>query len=89
MSNVILEVPDVSCAHCEKTIVNALTGRPGVERVQVDIPGKVVYLGYDPATLPLTEVQAILDDEGYPVAGSREGDAPAGRKGSTIPLTSK
>jgi copper chaperone len=86
MSNVILEVPEVSCAHCEKTIVSALSGRPGVARVQVDIAAKVVYLGYDPATLPLTEVQAILDEEGYPVAGTREGAAPAPRKGTIIPL---
>lgn len=54
MSNIILAVPDVSCAHCEKTILSALEQQPGVQSVQVDIPGKVVYLGYDPATLPLT-----------------------------------
>ena len=76
MSNIILEVPDVSCAHCEKTILNALGQQPGVQSVQVDIPAKVVYLGYDPATLPLTQVQAILDEEGYPVVGTREGTAP-------------
>ena len=89
MSNIILEVPDVSCAHCEKTIVNALQQQPGVQSVQVNIPAKVVYLGYDPATLPLTQVQAILDEEGYPVAGTREGIAPAPRHGGVIPLTSK
>ncbi len=89
MSNIILEVPDVSCAHCEKTIVNALAQQPGVQSVQVDIPAKVVYLDYDPATLPLTQVQAILDEEGYPVAATREGQAPAPRKGAVIPLLGK
>ncbi|HMA38263.1 MAG TPA: heavy-metal-associated domain-containing protein [Chloroflexia bacterium] len=87
MENIILEVPDVSCAHCEKTILTALQHQPGVQSVQVDIPAKVVYLGYDPTTLPLTQVQAILDEEGYPVAGTREGAAPAPRKGPIIPLT--
>ncbi len=86
MSNIILEVPDVSCAHCEKTILSALEQQPGVQSVQVDIAGKIVYLGYDPATLPLTQVQAILDEEGYPVAGTREGAAPPPRKGTVIPL---
>ncbi len=89
MENIILEVPDVSCAHCEKTIVGALTGQPGVQSVQVDIPAKVVYLAYDPATLPLTQVQALLDAAGYPMAGSHAGTAPAPRHGGVIPLTSR
>jgi copper chaperone len=89
MANIILEVPDISCAHCERTVTGALQGQPGVRRVQVDVPGKVVYLDYDPATLPLAQVQAVLDEEGYPVAGTREGAAPAPGKGTIIPLTSQ
>ncbi len=89
MSNIILEVPDISCEHCEKTVTGALRGQPGVRNVQVDIPGKVVYLDYDPETLPLAQVQAVLDEEGYPVAGTREGSAPGPGKGQVIPLRSK
>jgi copper chaperone len=68
MSKVILDVPDVSCAHCEKTILGVLTGQAGVREVRVDIPAKTVALDVDEAVLPLSQVQAILDDEGYPVA---------------------
>jgi copper chaperone len=89
MSNIVLEVPDISCAHCAHTITSALQGRPGVESVQVDIPAKEVLLSYDENALSLDQVGAILDEEGYPVAGSHAaGAAPAPRR-NVIPLTGK
>jgi copper chaperone len=68
MSQVILEVPDISCAHCEKTILTALQGQPGVQTVQVSIPAKTVNLVYDEGALSLQQVRELLDEEGYPVA---------------------
>jgi copper chaperone len=88
MSQIILNVPDISCAHCEKTVLGALQGKSGVKSVQVDIPAKSVYLDYDPQILSLKQVGEILDEEGYPVAGSREGAPPAARQ-SFIPLTGR
>ena len=88
MSQVILNVPDISCAHCEKTVLTALQDQAGVKSVQVDIPAKSVYLDYDPQALSLQQVGDILEEEGYPVADSREGTPPDARKGF-IPLTSK
>lgn len=88
MSNIILEVPDISCAHCEKTVVGALSGQAGIHAVQVDIPGKIVYLDYDEAQITLQQVGTILDEEGYPVAGTREGGAPVPKR-NVIPLTGK
>lgn len=92
MSQVILQVPDISCAHCEKTVLGALQGREGVNSVQVDIPAKAVYLDYDPEALNLEQVGEILDEEGYPVAGTQEGTAPTSAPavtGNFIPLVSK
>ena len=89
MSRVTLEVPDMSCGHCEATVRGALAGQPGVNSVQVDLPAKVVHLDYDENTLGLDRVQALLDDAGYPVAGTREGDAAGGRKRGFIPLRSQ
>ncbi len=70
MTQVTLNVPDISCAHCEKTIVEALRNKPGVQAVAVNIPGKVVLLKYDEGRIDLTQVREILSDEGYPVAGA-------------------
>lgn len=89
MSQVILNVPDISCGHCEKTVLGALEGKPGVNSVRVDIPAKAVYLDYDESALNLDQVGAILDEEGYPVAGAHEGGAPDAPKRGFIPLTSK
>jgi copper chaperone len=89
MSKVILEVPDISCAHCEKTVRGALEGRPGVNSVQVDLPAKIVYLDYDDKQIDLESVGALLDEEGYPVAGTREGGPDPGGRRTFIPLSSK
>lgn len=65
---VVLSVPEVSCEHCVHTIDKALSPLPGVESVQTDLASKTVRLRYDPAQTPLATIEAVLDDEGYPVA---------------------
>ncbi len=69
MSQITLNVPDISCEHCEKTVVGALQDQPGVKAVKVNIPAKTVNLDYDDNSLSLQQVKEILDGEGYPVAG--------------------
>jgi copper chaperone len=71
MTQVTLNVPDISCAHCEKTIVEALRGKPGVQAVAVSVPSKIVLLKYDESQIALDEVKEILDEEGYPVTSTR------------------
>ena len=71
MTQVTLNVPDISCAHCEKTILEALRGKPGVQAVAVSVPSKIVLLKYDEEQIALDEVKEILDEEGYPVAGAK------------------
>jgi copper chaperone CopZ len=88
MSQIILEVPDISCDHCVHTVTQALQGEPGVQGVQVDLPGKLVQLDYDEATLDLAHIRAVLDEEGYPVAGTHAPD-PNAKKRTMIPLTGK
>lgn len=71
MTKVILQVPDISCEHCEKTIMETLQGEPGVHSVQVSIPARTVNLEYDEGKLSLNQISEMLDEEGYPVAGSQ------------------
>jgi len=70
MTKTILKVPDISCAHCEKTITGALKGQPGVRSVRVDIDAKTVNLDYDERAIGLDRINGLLDDEGYPVQSS-------------------
>ena len=87
MSQVILNVPNISCAHCERTVLETLEGKPGVNKVQVDVPAKKVYLDYDESAITLDQVDALLDEEGYPIANSTQGAPPASRV--SISLTPK
>jgi copper chaperone CopZ len=69
MAKVILDVPDISCEHCQRAIEGALGKEAGVASVHVDVPTRKVFLDYDPSKLTLDQVSAVLDDEGYVVAG--------------------
>lgn len=67
MATAVLNVPDISCEHCERTITQTLAPQQGVRSVRVDIPGKKVFLDYDESTIGLDKVGELLDEEGYPV----------------------
>jgi copper chaperone len=67
MSKVTLNVPDISCEHCELTITNTLQLIDGVRSVSVDIPAKQVRVHYDEAHVNVDQMKALLQEEDYPV----------------------
>jgi copper chaperone len=67
VKTITLNVPDISCEHCERAITGALTPVAGVQHVQVDIPGKQVNVQYDEATVDVDQMKEILAEEDYPV----------------------
>ena len=68
MIETTLSVPDVSCAHCVKTINGALGEVTGVSEVNVSIPDKTVHLAYDPTKVSMDKIEEVLDEAGYTVA---------------------
>jgi copper chaperone CopZ len=68
LASVHLSVPDINCAHCERTVKGALEPVPGVREVTVDIPGKKVHVLYDPDRVVVGHLGDVLAEEGYPVA---------------------
>ena len=66
MSQITLNVPDISCAHCEKTVLSTLQGKPGVNSVQVSIPTKKVLLDYDESTLDLERAKQTSTKKATP-----------------------
>jgi copper chaperone CopZ len=72
MSTVVLAVPDISCEHCERAIVEALRPVGGVGSVAVDIPARTVTVGYDQAVVGVDELRRVLAAEEYPVAETAE-----------------
>lgn len=67
VEDITLNVPDVSCEHCVKTIDGALGALPGVEMVRTDIPTKTVRVRFEPGEVSLQQIEAALDDAGYTV----------------------
>jgi copper chaperone len=67
MSKVILDVPEISCAHCAQAITKALQPQAGVQRVRVDVPAQKVHLEFDEQQISLDRVKEILEEEEYPV----------------------
>jgi copper chaperone len=67
MKQVILNVPDISCEHCERAITGALTPVEGVRMVKVDIPAKQVRVDYDESAVDVARMKDVLQEEEYPV----------------------
>jgi copper chaperone len=67
MANIVLQVPDISCEHCDRTITNALTPVDGVRTVHVDIPTKRVTVDYDESAVDVNRFKEVLQAEDYPV----------------------
>jgi copper chaperone len=67
MATTVLNVPDISCEHCERTITNALTPVEGIRAVKVDIPARQVRVEYDEARVSVEQMKDVLQEEDYPV----------------------
>ncbi len=67
IERVTLTAPDISCGHCVATVREAVGGLAGVERVEADATTKRVDVAFDPSRVSLAQIEAALDDAGYPV----------------------
>jgi copper chaperone len=67
MASTILNVPDISCEHCERTITDTLTPITGVRQVQVDVPNKQVRVDFDESKVSVDQMKDVLQEEDYPV----------------------
>jgi copper chaperone CopZ len=67
MATTVLNVPTISCHHCENTINEALTPLAGVSSVSVDILSKKVTVEYDPSAITVERFKDVLAEEDYPV----------------------
>jgi copper chaperone len=67
MATSVLNVPDISCEHCQRAITGALSPVTGVQSVVVDIPTKKVTVEYDPSVVTVDRFKDLLAEEEYPV----------------------
>ena len=62
-----LTAPDISCGHCVATIQKAVGGLEGVSKVAASEQTKQVQVEFDPQRVSLAQIEATMDEEGYPV----------------------
>lgn len=58
--------PDISCDHCANAITGALSKLGGVARVAVSVEERRVDVDYDAALTTTDQIDAALEEEGYP-----------------------
>jgi len=65
---IVVTTPDMSCGHCVATIEREVAELDGVDDVDADLATKQVTIAFDPSVLTVAQLEARLDDAGYPVA---------------------
>lgn len=66
MTEKTVSVPAISCGHCVKTIEREVAELPGVDAVSSDLESRSVTVRWDEGRTSWTEVDALLDEIGYP-----------------------
>jgi len=66
MEKIILQVEGMTCGHCEKAVINALTDL-GVSKVKASSKKKVVEVAFLPDKVGLEEIKAEIKELGYSV----------------------
>ena len=65
MKDLTLSISGMSCQHCVKAVLQALSSLPGVKPVRVDIGQALVT--YDPALIHPDAIAEAITEEGYDV----------------------
>jgi copper chaperone len=70
METAIYTAPAISCEHCQRTIEDTVGALAGVQEVHVEIPSKRIEVRFDPSQVQAAQIEAVLDEEGYPIQRS-------------------
>ena len=67
MEHITLSAPDISCAHCVMTIKEEVGALGGVASVDANEATKKVEVSFDPNRVTVAQIEAAMDEAGYPV----------------------
>ena len=67
MTQITLNVPDISCGHCKSSIEGAVNPLDGIAKAEVSINDRNVDIEYDPSKIELSDIITAIDDQGYEV----------------------
>jgi len=69
VTEITLNVPDISCGHCKSSIEGAVGDLEGVDKVDVAIDARTVDVSFD-SPADMGAVVAAIEEQGYEVATS-------------------
>jgi copper chaperone len=67
LERITLTAPDISCDHCVRAIREEVSALEGVASVEPSVSTKQVDIAFDPARVSVGEIEAAMDEAGYPV----------------------
>lgn len=70
MTQITLNVPDISCNHCKMSIEGAVNALSGIESATVDIAGHSVDVSFDDSAQSLDAIVNAIEEQGYEVANN-------------------
>ena len=70
MTQITLNVPDISCNHCKMSIEGAVNALSGIESAVVDIEGRSVAVSFDDSAQNLDAIVTAIEEQGYEVANT-------------------
>ncbi|MBX3069477.1 MAG: heavy-metal-associated domain-containing protein [Thermomicrobiales bacterium] len=68
LDQITLNVPDISCGHCELTIKEEVGALGGVSNVQPSNVTKTVVIEFDPTAVSVETIRSTLAEAGYPAS---------------------
>jgi copper chaperone len=69
MEKSIIKVDGMSCEHCKKAIMDAVSALPGIGAVTVELTTGMVAIDYDPTLSTLDNIKYVIEEQGYEIKG--------------------
>lgn len=60
-------VEGMSCMHCVASVKKAVGALNGVDKVDIDLENKKVYVEFDPERVSFETIKNTIEDQGYDV----------------------
>lgn len=67
MTDIKLDVPDISCDHCKMSIEGAVKDLSGVSNVSVTVADRSVDVSFDDSVTE-DQIVSVIEEQGYEVA---------------------
>lgn len=69
MTQVQLQVPEVHCDHCKRSLEGAVGSMSGVDTVEVTVSDATIDVAFDEGSVQIAAIKSTIEEQGYAVFG--------------------